>query len=422
MGLVKTISQSAVGRAIGDAFMQRNSAKNGYSESLLNLFQGFPTQSGVRVNETSALRISTVYACVDLIAKTIASTPIEAFEIKESVRTKIYDHALLDLVDRNPLATANRFVFWRTMISYYLLHGVAYAHLTRNARGDVAEIKLLRTEEVSPMYTHSQAPWEVTHFHVQGIGMVHFDDLFILANAHWKSPIRLFAENLGVDMAATQYGARFFGEAANPAALVSPKETVGKQYNTLVDTFKEQYGGINKSHGTVVAPIPVNYQRITIPANDSQFIETRKMTKGDICTIFNVPPFKVQAESDVKYSNAETQTTQFKVDCIQPICELIEAELTKKIIPAPNRRTISLAFNLKNLTRGDIKARAEYTQKLIASGVLKINEAREEEGYNPTEGGDRNLVQVNLLPLDRIDDYADKIIDSGQIQQSKGNG
>ncbi|MCH2199882.1 MAG: phage portal protein [Flavobacteriales bacterium] len=238
----------------------------------------------------------------------------------------------------------------------------------------------------------------------------------------WKSPIRLFAENLGVDMAATQYGARFFGEAANPAALVSPKETVGKQYNTLVDTFKEQYGGINKSHGTVVAPIPVNYQRITIPANDSQFIETRKMTKGDICTIFNVPPFKVQAESDVKYSNAETQTTQFKVDCIQPICELIEAELTKKIIPAPNRRTISLAFNLKNLTRGDIKARAEYTQKLIASGVLKINEAREEEGYNPTEGGDRNLVQVNLLPLDRIDDYADKIIDSGQIQQSKGNG
>lgn len=47
---------------------------------LINLFGGNTTSAGENVSSTNAPRVAAVYACVNLIADTIASLPLEFIE------------------------------------------------------------------------------------------------------------------------------------------------------------------------------------------------------------------------------------------------------------------------------------------------------------------------------------------------------
>ena len=50
---------------------------------------------------------------------------------------------------------------------------------------------------------------------------------------------------------------------------------------------------------------------------------------------------------------------------------------------------------------------------MLQNGVLNINEVRQKEDMNPTEGGDTYVVQVNRC-LDRLGAYSDKQHDGVQ--------
>jgi hypothetical protein len=53
---------------------------------------------------------------------------------------------------------------------------------------------------------------------------------------------------------------------------------------------------------------------------------------------------------------------------------------------------------------------------MLQNGVYNINEVRGTENLNPISGGDQHLVQVNLLSLDKMAAYSDKLSsdDNGQ--------
>ena len=56
-----------------------------------------------------------------------------------------------------------------------------------------------------------------------------------------------------------------------------------------------------------------------------------------------------------------------------------------------------------------MQSRADFYQKLLSSGVVSINEVREKEGMNPTDGGDAHSIQVNTIALSSLQAYSDKI-------------
>jgi hypothetical protein len=46
---------------------------------------------------------------------------------------------------------------------------------------------------------------------------------------------------------------------------------------------------------------------------------------------------------------------------------------------------------------------------MLNNGVLSINEVREKEGMNDTDGGNTHTVQINSIALDRLGAYSDKV-------------
>ena len=104
---------------------------------------------------------------------------------------------------------------------------------------------------------------------------------------------------------------------------------------------------------------------------------------------------------------------------IMPWAKRIQQEINKKLIPSFDRPAVYSRFNLNDLYRGDMDARAGFFTQMLQSGVMSINEVRAEEDKNPIPGGNVHLVQVNQIALDKIQDYSDNISNNNEKEEPR---
>ena len=78
---------------------------------------------GKSVTERTALQQTAVYACVRIIAETIASLPLHFYRYTEEEKEKDYTHPLYRILHDEPNHEMNAFVFRETIVSHLLLWG-----------------------------------------------------------------------------------------------------------------------------------------------------------------------------------------------------------------------------------------------------------------------------------------------------------
>lgn len=106
-----------------------------------------PNLKNVGPNE--ALQISTVWACVDLITKTLASMPMQIFEIKKNKREISRDSNLWTLLHDSPNALMTPFEFYRALLLDLILRGNGYAVVDRNSSGEVVAMFPISADQVT---------------------------------------------------------------------------------------------------------------------------------------------------------------------------------------------------------------------------------------------------------------------------------
>ena len=108
-----------------------NTAGSGYS------FLFGRTTSGKPVNERTAMQTTAVYACVRILAETVASLPLHVYEYKDGGKELVHDHPLYYLLHDEPNPEMTSFVFRETLMSHLLIWGNAYAQIVRDGSGRV---------------------------------------------------------------------------------------------------------------------------------------------------------------------------------------------------------------------------------------------------------------------------------------------
>ena len=78
--------------------------------------------AGKSVTPTSAIQVSAVYACVRVIAETVASLPLHVYEATDSGSRKAGEHPLYRLLHDEPNTEMTSFVWRETMLSHLLLY------------------------------------------------------------------------------------------------------------------------------------------------------------------------------------------------------------------------------------------------------------------------------------------------------------
>ena len=107
--------------------------------------------SGETVNEKSAMQIATVYACVRLLAESVAGLPLHLYRYTDDAgrdKERATEHPLYKLLYRQPNPEMTSFSFFETLMTHLLLYGNAYAQIIRDGRNSVVSMYPLLPENV----------------------------------------------------------------------------------------------------------------------------------------------------------------------------------------------------------------------------------------------------------------------------------
>ena len=386
-------------------FRSRDKPKNRVGGGWNFLFGG--TTSGKAVNERTAMQTSAVYACVRILAESVAGLPLHVYErtANGSKSTKP-SHPLYRLLHDEPNREMTSFVFRETLMSHLLLWGNAYAQIIRDGRGfPIALYPLLpdrmavdRRESGELVYTYQSDKGQVklrreNILHIPGLG---FDGLI------GYSPIAMAKNAVGLALATEDYGATFFANGANPGGVLEhPGVIKPEQADRLRESWQSQFGGAN-AHKVAVLEEGLKFHQMSIPPEQAQFLETRKFQINEIARIFRVPPHMVGDLEKSSFSNIEQQSLEFVKYTLDPWVVRWEQSLQQALILPSEKATIFIKFNLDGLLRGDYQSRMQGYSTGIQNGFMSVNDVRSLEDMNlltSEEGGDLHFVNGNMVKL-----------------------
>lgn len=386
-------------------FRSRDKPKNRVGGGWNFLFGG--TTSGKAVNERTAMQTSAVYACVRILAESVAGLPLHVYErtANGSKSTKP-SHPLYRLLHDEPNREMTSFVFRETLMSHLLLWGNAYAQIIIDGRGfPIALYPLLpdrmavdRNESGELVYTYQSDKGQVklrreNILHIPGLG---FDGLI------GYSPIAMAKNAVGLALATEDYGATFFANGANPGGVLEhPGVIKPEQADRLRESWQSQFGGAN-AHKVAVLEEGLKFHQMSIPPEQAQFLETRKFQINEIARIFRVPPHMVGDLEKSSFSNIEQQSLEFVKYTLDPWVVRWEQSLQQALILPSEKATIFIKFNLDGLLRGDYQSRMQGYSTGIQNGFMSVNDVRSLEDMNlltSEEGGDLHFVNGNMVKL-----------------------
>ena len=362
--------------------------------------------SGERVDEKSAMQIATVYACVRVIAETIASLPLNVYENTDHGSVKASDHPLQRLLHDEPNPEMTSFIWRETMLSHLLLWGNSYSQIIRTGRNGIVGLYPLLPDHMNVdrnskgvlTYTYTTSDGKTVQLdpddvlHIPGLG---FDGVV------GYSPIALEKNAIGLGIAAEEYGSKFFQNGARPSGVLTHPNTV-KDPKRLRESWNAAYGGSSNSSKVAVLEEAMTFTPISMPNNEAQFLETRKFQVAEICRIYRVPPHLVGDLEHATFSNIEHQGISFAVHTIRPWLVRIEQSINRALFSDAEKGRFYVQFNIDGLMRGDYKSRMEGYAIARQNGWMSANDIRELENLNPLseeEGGNAYLINGNMIPI-----------------------
>ena len=192
-------------------------------------------------------------------------------------------------------------------------------------------------------------------------------------------------------------------------ALEIPGNQGEEKQKKIIAQFLEAY---RSSEGNLLAlESGVKAQSLNNSPVDTKLFEVEKITRTRVATVYNIPPHLLGDYSDASFSSMEQQMMEFLELTMLPIVQMYEQELNRKLLTRRERMEgMGFAFDMDSLMRGDTATRAEYSFKMVRSGVLKPNEIREKEGKAPDKNGEQLLVSRDLIPLDVTVNQTEKLM------------
>lgn len=410
MGILSRALETRASKIPGIAVGSENSWLRG-------IFDFNNSSAGIQVDEFNALNVTAVFACVRILAESIASLPLPVYQnLPDGAKDRATDHYLYPVLHDQPNPEMSSFEFREVMMGHVLLWGNAYAEIVRNAAGQVVQLWPLRpdrmfiwrnpqTKQLEYIYSvHSSfdlsiAPEKVTLpssqiLHIRGLG---YDGV------RGYSPVTLMKEAIGLGLATQEYGARFFGNGARPSGiLTSTRPMNAEAKRQLREDWQQTYGGLSNSQRVAVLEEGMAWQAVGVPPEEAQFLATRTFQLNEIARMFRVPPHLLQELTRSTNNNIEHQGLDYVTHTIRPWTVRWEQAFQRSLFLPSERNTYFAEFLLDGLLRGDMASR--YAAYAVGRqwGWLSANEIRAKENMNPIDpedgDGDGYIVPLNMVP------------------------
>ena len=340
--------------------------------------------NGVHVSQRRALQYGTLYACIGLITDTISTLPIRTFETIDgapqplSIQPIMMErpHPFIDVVD------------WVGMnVASMLLRGNAYNLITElDDAGWPLSLRPLSPDHVRLDDTSGEP-----YLDVQGVGLERpWPYGRVLHIPAWRpagewlglSPLTAARRAVALGISAEEFGTRYFDEGATPPGILTvPGDLAAGESARLREEWQQMHG--RRQRTPAVLSGGMTWQQMMVAPEESQFLETRLHQVEEICRIYRVPGFMVQAQqkSTAWGTGMEQMGIGFVTYTLRAWIVRLERALTSITRPGQYVR-----LNVAGLLRGDTKSRYESYRIGREWGWLSVDDVRSLEEMPPLPG------------------------------------
>lgn len=376
------------------------------------LGEGYESAAGQRVTTTSAMQQLVVFNCVRVLAESMGMLPCRLLKQTGRVRLPATTHRLYPLITMAPNSYMTAQEFWEMLVACLCLRGNFYAYKVQ-ALGSVIELLPLSPDIVTPKLKEDWTVEYKVNFK-PGEKTLTQDDiwhvrLFTLDGLNGLNPIAYARQALGLGQAMDAHAAKLFTNGAvTSGVLRTEQQLTDEAFGRLKTEFQGEHMGVANAYKPMILEMGLDWKPISLNAQDTQFIESKKLTEAQICGLFRVPPHLVASMEKMTLNNIEHMGMSFVNYSLVPIMTRIEHRIQVGLLSEKDRLTHYAKFNAGALMRGDLKGRYESYGKGIQWGILSPNDCRELEDENPREGGDIYLTPMNMTTKPEAGDDADK--------------
>lgn len=383
-----------------------------WNRGLWNL-SGAQSVAGENVTEETALTYSAVYNAISLISGTVGALPLHlmqrAGKSKKIADSKPLYHVMHDNWNSYMTAMAGR----ECLTAHILAWGNGYAEKVFNGMGEIVELWPITPNRVTPFMENNELFYRIKLdsepdvilprekvLHIPGLGFDGFTGYSVIAMAR---------KSIGLGMALETFGSLYFGQGTHPGVIVShPQRLNAESHANLKKSLTETYSGLGKAHRLMLLEDGMTLEKIGIPPNDSQFLESRNFQIPEIARWFNLPPHKLKDLTKSSFSNIESEQISFVTDSILPWLVREEQNFNYQLLSIAERKS-KLYFKhiVEGLLRGDSATRGTFYQAMFNIGAMSQNDIREKEDLNPINNkyADEYFVPLNMVPLSLLEDH-----------------
>jgi len=361
------------------------------------MFSTFVRGEGGNISESSALSISAVYACTQIVSGAIASLPMHIYK-RETDGDKIrdYNHDLWWVLNEEFSPRWTAAAGWQFLVASKLLHGNAYAEIVRSKSGRVKALIPIHPSRVRPIATEdgSRLVYEVAPdttidkpsaeasktriidqddmIHVAGLG---FDGVKgISPLSHWlNNPAHIARES-------QRFARSFLENNSRPDFYIKSEQNLtDDQFNDLKEMLEQHRSPANAGKAMILEG-GMEVCPITMPLKDMQLLETRKFQVEEICRVYGVPPFMVgHTEKTTSWGSGVSEMGQgFVRFTLRDHLSAFTAELNRKIF---RRSMFCTEFDTRELERANTKELFEALRIALGRAgeqpFMNIGEVRE---------------------------------------------
>ena len=376
-------------------------------------FSGFQlnSESGAKVSEETALKLSAVYAAARNISEDIGKIPFSIYDKEGDFKNvEQRTHSAFKIIKHESSPGVPTYVLKSSLVASALLRGDGFAYIQRDKKGIVKSIIYLPYDCVTIMINDkNEIGYKVSEIK---------NNLSIKAGTYPSTDIihiRGFSTDGIRGMSVIQYGANSLGLAISAQDMASKVykngSTIGgfleadrvlkpEEIKNIQNSFNASSGGTENAYKWKLLEGGIKANPIKIDIQDSQLLDTRKFSVAEIARWFRMPLHKIQDMTGATFSNIEEQNIEYATDTLSPWVSKLEQEFLFKLC---TEKEIADGYfvrgNLEEILRGNTAARTQYYKEMTYIGAISTDEIRGAEFLNPVTNGSDRYIPANMMVL-----------------------
>ncbi len=269
----------------------------------LRLILGGDTAAGVPVNETTALGVGAVVACVQILAVMTAKLPIYLYRSSKTGPVEITKHPAIRLVSGVPSELHTGFELRSLMQTGIGLGGNGYARVYRDSTYEPRAMQWLKPCDVNPNLIARPNGESWVRYEIKGqsetltrADIVHVRSPLCLDGIRGMSPVRMLRESIGTSLSQTQKAGTLMKNGTNfPGYITHPALPKKDQLDDLRAEWDRTTTGAGSGRPPILTGGMDFKQTNGMSMVDAQFVESRRMELHEIARHYGIPAFMVDS-------------------------------------------------------------------------------------------------------------------------------